>query len=76
MSFEKIWEKIKDKKNVVGYSKKFRKRIRDGKKVDEEVIRIYVSVKRDLVDLDLIDLIPREIDGVPTDVVRSVRSRH
>jgi hypothetical protein len=69
MSFEEIWEKIKDKKNVIGYSKKFRKRIRDGKKVDEEVIRIYVSVKKDLAYLDLIDLIPREIDGVPTDVV-------
>ena len=69
MSFEEIWEKIKDKKNVVGYSKKFRKRIKDGKKVDEEVIRIYVSEKIDLVDLDLRDLIPREIDGVLTDVV-------
>jgi len=69
MSFEEIWEKIKDKKNVIGYSKKFRKRIRDGKKVDEEVIRIYVSVKKDLADLDLRDLIPREIDGVSTDVV-------
>ena len=69
MSFEEIWEKIKDKKNVVGYSKKFKKRIKDGKKVDEEVIRIYVSEKIDLVDLDLRDLIPREIDGVLTDVV-------
>ena len=69
MSFEEIWDKIKDKKNVVGYSKKFRKRIKDGKKVDETVIRIYVSEKIDLVDLDLRDLIPREIDGVLTDVV-------
>ena len=69
MSFEEIWDKIKDKKNVVGYSKKFKKRIKDGKKVDEEVIRIYVSEKIDLVDLDLRDLIPREIDGVLTDVV-------
>jgi hypothetical protein len=69
MSFEEIWEKIKDKKNVIGYSKKFRKRIRDGKKEDEEVIRIYVSVKMELTDLDQRDLIPKEIDGVPTDVV-------
>ena len=69
MSIEEIWEKIKDKKNVIGYSKKLRKRIRDGKKVDEEVIRIYVSVKRELTDLDLRDLIPKEVDGVPTDVV-------
>jgi hypothetical protein len=69
MSFEEIWEKIKEKKNVVGYSKKFRKRIKDGKKIDEEVIRIYVSKKIDPVDLDLRDLIPREIDGVSTDVI-------
>jgi hypothetical protein len=69
MSIEEIWEKIKDKKNVIGYSKKLRKRIRDGKKVDEEVIRIYVSVKRELTDLDLRDLIPKEVDGVPTDIV-------
>ncbi len=69
MSIEEIWEKIKDKKNVIGYSKKLRRRIRDGKKVDEEVIRIYVSVKRELTDLDLRDLIPKEVDGVPTDVV-------
>jgi hypothetical protein len=69
MSFEEIWEKIKFKKNVIGYSKKFRKRIKDGKKVEEEVIRIYVSEKEDSSNLDQRDLIPGEIDGVPTDIV-------
>jgi hypothetical protein len=69
MSSEEIWEKIKDKKNVIGYSKKPRKRIKDGKEVEEEVIRIYVSEKVDAALLDLRNLIPKEIEGVPTDVV-------
>jgi len=69
MSLEKIWEKIKGKKNVVGYSKKLRKRIKDRREVEEEVIRIYVSKKVDPAALDLKDLIPRMIDGIPTDVV-------
>ena len=69
MPFEEIWEKIKDKKNVVGYSKKLRKRIKDGREVEEKVIRIYVSKKVDPARLDLKNLIPKEIEGVPTDVV-------
>jgi hypothetical protein len=69
MSMEQIWEKIRGKKNVVGYSKKLRRRIRDGREVEEEVIRIYVSKKVDPSALDLKDLIPGEIDGIPTDVV-------
>jgi len=69
MSMEQIWEKIRGKKNVVGYSKKLRRRIRDGMEVEEEVIRIYVSKKVDPSALDLKDLIPGEIDGIPTDVV-------
>ncbi|MCW4035932.1 MAG: hypothetical protein NWE75_01945, partial [Candidatus Bathyarchaeota archaeon] len=69
MSLEQIWEKIKDKKNVVGYSKKLRRRIKEGREVEEEVIRIYVSKKVDPSALDLKDLIPREIEGIPTDVV-------
>ena len=69
MSMEQIWEKIRGKKNVVGYSKKLRRRIRDGREVEEEVIRIYVSKKVDASALDLKDLIPGEVDGIPTDVV-------
>jgi len=69
MSSEKIWNQIKDKRNVVGYSKKLRKRIRDGVEVDEEVIRIYVSKKLHASALSLRDIVPKEIDGVPTDVV-------
>lgn len=69
MPFDEIWETIKVKKNVIGYSKKLRKRIKDGREVEEEVIRIYVSEKIDPVLLDMKNLIPKEIKGVPTDVV-------
>ncbi len=69
MVSEKIWDKIKDRRNVVGYSKKLRRRIRDGVEVEEEVIRVYVSKKLNASALSLRDLIPEEIDGVPTDVV-------
>jgi len=66
---DNIWTQIRGKRNVVGYSKKLRKRIKDGEEVEEEVIRIYVSQKADHSSLSLRDLIPGEIDGVPTDVV-------
>lgn len=69
MSLEEAWEKIKGKKNVIGYSKTLRKRIKKGKEVEEEVIRIYVSKKVELPALDHRDLIPSEIDGIPTDII-------
>jgi hypothetical protein len=65
----KIWEKIKNKKHVIGYSKQFRKRIKNGKEIDEEVLRIYVSKKVFPFDLSTEDLIPREINGIQIDVV-------
>lgn len=69
MSTDHIWDRIKDKRNVVGYSKRLRRRIRDGVEVDEEVIRVYVSRKLHPSAMDLRDMVPPEIDGVPTDVV-------
>ena len=69
MSTDRIWERIKDKRNVVGYSKKLRRRIRGGVEVDEEVIRVYVSRKLHPSAMDHKDLVPAEIDGVPTDIV-------
>ena len=69
MSTDTIWDRIKGLRNVVGYSKKLRRRIRDGAEVDEEVIRVYVSKKLHPSALGLRDVVPPEIDGVPTDVV-------
>ena len=40
MPTDHIWDRIKDKRNVVGNSKKLRRRIRNGVEVDEEIIRV------------------------------------
>src|SRR4030042_561632 len=69
MPTDHIWDRIKGLRNVVGYSKKLRRRIRGGVEVDEEVIRVYVSRKLHPQALALGDMVPAEIDGVPTDVV-------
>ena len=66
-----IRKAIKGKKNVRGYVKTIQKRIRDGIEVDEEVIVILVDVKAPKHTLAVADLIPEEIDGIPTDVVIS-----
>jgi len=49
--------------NVVGVSRKTKKRIRKGKVVDEEVIRVYVEKKLPLDQLKPDEAIPREIEA-------------
>jgi hypothetical protein len=68
---KKIQKTIKGKRNVRGYVKTLQKRIRDGVEVDEEVIVILVDEKVPKDTLGAADLIPEEIDGVPTDVIVS-----
>ena len=65
---EKIRKIIKGKKNVTGYVKTIEKRIRGGVEVDEEVIIVLVEKKVPLEALAAADLIPEEIDGIPTDI--------
>lgn len=64
-----------------GHSKKLRTRNRDPE--GEAVIRIYVEEKIPLEELSSRELVPNEIDGIPTDVERvglpraaSLRDRH
>lgn len=66
---KKVRDILKGKRNVRGYAKKTRKRIRDGVEVDEEVIVVGVEKKVPLETLALADRIPSQIDGVPTDVI-------
>jgi intein/homing endonuclease len=67
---EKIFEKIKHKANVIGYSRKLQPRIRGGKEIPEEkCFRVYVSKKLPIEKLDAKDVIPKSIDGVNIDVV-------
>ena len=65
---KKIRKIIKGKKNVTGYVKTIEKRIRGGVEVDEKVIVILVEEKVPLEALAAADLIPDEIDGIPTDI--------
>lgn len=71
MSFneKKVRKILRGKANVRGFSKKIRKRIVGGKEIEEQVIKIYVSKKVNKIDLAMVDLIPDEIDGIPTDIV-------
>lgn len=66
---EKIRSEIMKKPNVVGFSVVTQKRIRDGKEVDEEVIRIYVKrkIRQEVLTPDAV--IDAEIQGVKTDVI-------
>jgi hypothetical protein len=65
-----LWKKIKKYQNVVGYSSKLQPRIRAGKVIPEEkCIRIYVSKKVPINQLKATEVLPKEIDGVPVDVV-------
>jgi len=66
---KKIRKTLEGKANIQGFSKKIRKRVVDGREVEEEVIKVYVTKKVDKKALAMVDLIPEEIDGIPTDVV-------
>jgi len=70
MDLKKLFEKLKHKANVIGYSSKLQPRIRKGQLVPEEqCFRVYVSKKVPIEQLKVEDVIPQSIDGVPTDVV-------
>jgi tetrahydromethanopterin S-methyltransferase subunit B len=59
-------------KNVNGYSKTLKPRIKAGKVIDSELcIRIYVEKKVPATDLTLAEIIPSEIMGYKTDVVET-----
>jgi hypothetical protein len=67
---KKIWNSIKDKKNVLGYSESIKTRIKNGKTIDgTKVMRIYVSKKERIENLEAEDIIPKIMDGIEIDVV-------
>lgn len=69
---EYIRETVMKKKGVTGFSVTTKKRIKDGKPVDEEVIRVYVKKKikpEDIAPEDIIDASTAQILGIPIDVV-------
>jgi hypothetical protein len=67
---EFIRKKVLKLKNVNGYSKTLKPRIKGGKIIhSEKCIRIYVEKKVPVAQLSLADIIPTEIMGYKTDVV-------
>jgi len=72
MKLEKLFNKVRNKKNVIGYSKVLQYRIRNNK-VDkrEEVFRIYVTKKIPIERLEAEDIIPSVLSKVPTDIVET-----
>jgi len=66
----KYGDELLKKRNVVGYSNMPEVRKRAGRDVEgEECFTVFVTKKLPKEMLDERDLIPKEIDGIPTDVV-------
>jgi len=61
--------------NVVGYSNVLQKKIRGGRVTDIDSIRIYVTEKIPEEKLARDEVIPKVVDGIPTDVVAIGRLR-
>jgi len=55
--------------NVTGYSKRYRYRIRRGKVVKELCLQVHVVKKIPEKRLRIQDVLPKEIEGIPVDVV-------
>ena len=55
--------------NVVGYSNKLRNKIKDGREIPIPSIRIYVTRKLPESMLRKDEVIPKEVEGIATDVV-------
>jgi hypothetical protein len=70
MNLKKLYERIKDKENVIGYSGRLQPRLRKGQVIPEEkCFRVYVTRKLPLAQLRAEDVVPSVIDGIPTDLV-------
>ena len=69
MNLDEIGRQLLEYPNVVGYSKKLRKRIRKGKVVDEWCLQVHVTEKKPLKELRKMDILPTEVNGIPIDVV-------
>jgi len=55
--------------NVTGYSKRYRYRIRRGKVIKELCLQVHVVKKVPEKKLRIQDVLPKEIEGIPVDVV-------
>ena len=65
----KIFRKLKTKRNVIGCSKTLMPILVEGKPITEKGIRVYVKKKVPVEYLHKKDIIPRKIEGIRVDVV-------
>jgi hypothetical protein len=69
-NLDKIAKKVLKYPHVVGYAKTLQKRQKDGKILKEWVLQVHVSKKVSEKELRINDIIPKEIDEIPIDVVQ------
>ncbi len=68
VKLDNLWDSVRGLNGVNGYSKRLRSRVRNGKTVEEETFRVYVSRKIPVNQIQSSQIIPTEIEGIPTDV--------
>ena len=55
--------------NVVGFSRELKPKIVNGKETEIESVRVYVEKKLPESELKKTDIIPKEVAGIPTDII-------
>ena len=66
-AYEKVKEKLKGYPNVVNIGRGIKEK--DGQLTDEGCIKIIVKEKKKESDLEVTEIIPKEIEGVKTDII-------
>lgn len=59
------------KAGVTGFSGDIRQKITNGERTDIPCVRVYVTHKKPLPQIHLDDVVPVEVDGLPTDVIEA-----
>lgn len=69
-AYEKAYKAYMSREDVTGIDVGYK--YTDGQKTDGIVIRIHVKEKIDESNLEAVEIFPKQIDGVPTDVIQAV----
>jgi len=68
-----FWREVRDLPNVWGYSHELKPKIVNGEETDEDSIRIYVHKKIDEKHLNDKHIVPKEFEGIKTDLIKKKR---
>lgn len=69
-AYEKAYKAYMSREDVTGIDVGYK--YTDGQKTNDVVLRIHVKQKVDEVNLEAAEIFPKQIDGVPTDVIQAV----